>query len=475
MKCQKCGLENVNTNTNCASCGNTLLAMPENQPAMNQPINNQPQTDSQNMFFAQNSETQNVAPQPTVIPIASGNGNMPKISKPFNKKLLIIPIVALVLLVLGVLSYFLFFSGNAPIGQIRPLNVALDKVSFKCGENVCEELNSKILSISIYDGKVNSKNVSHIALTSDGDVYALAAKNEAIKLEGDVNIKSVDSVFQISIGKNPLIKAGEIYYEVTADAKIKQIDPGFSKDVKQVVYYNTNYRIMIALSKDSKLAYYFPCDATNTKRDTYSAEQCKGKSETDWVKVEAMDNTYLSKPIKYAINAGFITEDNKLYTSQIAVSVDKATNKFHKTSGQDNPDPILDKVARYWGWTDGGDSYSFMVVQTEDNSAYYVEIGGYSDNDYKYKYDLKEKIVDAYYYNRTCFMIKTESKIYLSLYGYDENSKKIEGLKEYPELTKYKDNVRGMYRNGYEFYMLLSDGNLYKFYDTSPSYIRNRK
>lgn len=469
MKCQKCGLENVNTNTNCASCGNTLLAMPENQPAMNQPINNQPQTDSQNMFFAQNSETQNVAPQPTVMPTASGNGNMPKISKPFNKKLLIIPIVALVLLVLGVLSYFLFFSGNAPIGQIRPLNVDLDKVSFKCGENVCEELNSKILSINGYHAKINNKYINHIALTSDGNIYALY-KDEAIKIEGDVKVKSIDAVIQNIKSTNPLIQIGDNYYELTTDAKIKEIETGFSEDVKLALNYSSIRENLFALTKDSKLVTYASCKKYSSE---FGADQCKDGNE--WIKMTPKDSSYLNKSIKYAITAGFVNEDNKLYPSQIFISGDNKTMKFQNTTRQDNPEPILEKVVKAWGWSDGDYSSGYMIAQTEDNAAYFVELGGWSDDDYKYKYELNDKVIDAYYYNQTSFMIKTESKIYLAYYGIDENSKKIEGLKEYPELTKYKDNVRGMYRNGYEYYMLLSDGNLYKFYDTSPAYIRNRK
>jgi len=215
---------------------------------------------------------------------------------------------------------------------------------------------------------------------------------------------------------------------------------------------------------------YNSCKKYSSK---FGADQCK--NETDWIKLTPKESSYLNKPIKSAITAGFVNEDKKLYPSQIFISGDTKTMKFQNTTNQDNPDPILENVSGMWGWADGNSSSGYMVAQTEDNFAYFVELGGWSDDNYKYKYELTEKISDAYFYNKSSFIIKTNSKIYLAYYGNDENLKKVEGLKEYPELTKYKDNVRGIYYNKYLFYMLLSDGNLYKFYDSTPAYARNNK
>lgn len=462
MLCNKCGKDNIENANLCVNCGNNLIV--GNQPSFS-PAQVQPQPSS-SPFFGQPEPQNNSIQQSSnnFKPSAAGKAN-----KEFNIKSLAIPaiVIALILLVIG--AYFLFFSGNVPAGQIRSLNVDLEKVTFKCGDSECTELNSKILSIDGYDAKINSKSVNQIALTTDGIIYALY-KDEAIKIDGDIKIKSIDAVIEHANSDNPLIQVGDNYYEITTDAKIKQIDNGFSKDVKLVINYSSTKELMLAIGKDSKLALYYSCKKYSSE---FGSDQCK--NDTDWIKMMPKESSYLNKTIKYAITAGFVNEDNKLYPSQIFTSGDKKTMRFQNATNQDSPDPILEKVSGTWGWADGNSSTGFMVAQTENNFAYFVELGGWSNDDYKYKYELTEKISDAYFNDKTCFIIKTNSKIYLALYGYDENLKKVEGLKEYPELTKYKDNVRGLYHNQYSFYMLLSDGNLYEFYNNAPAYARDRK
>lgn len=463
MLCNKCGKDNIENANLCINCGNNLNVS-------NQPSFSSTQTQAQSSpspFFGQ-PEIQSISAQQlnnNLKPSAAG-----KINKKLNIKSLTVPAIVIALILLAIGAYLLFFSGNVPAGQIRPLSVDLEKVTFKCGDGKCTELNSKILSINGYDSKINSKSVDRIALTSDGVIYALY-KDEAIKIDGgDIKIKSIDAVIDNEESGNPLIQVGDNYYEITTEAKIKQIETGFSKDVKLVVNYSSTKELMLAIGKDSKLALYYSCKKYSSE---FGSDQCK--KDTDWIKMMPKESSYLNKTVKYAITAGFVNEDNKLYPLQIFTSGNIKTMQFQNATNQDSPDPILEKVSGTWGWADGNSSTGFMVAQTENNFAYFVELGGWSNDDYKYKYELTEKISDAYFNDKTCFIIKTNSKIYLALYGYDENLKKVEGLKEYPELTKYKDNVRGLYHNQYSFYMLLSDGNLYEFYNNAPAYARDRK
>lgn len=459
MRCNKCGMENNDMSTTCSGCGNDLSVNTQPQPTA------QPQPNS-NAYFGQNIETNNLQSQQ-----AANNFNLasaPRAIKKISKKTLFISGSVILLAIIGIISYFLFFSGNVPAGQIRPLNVSLEKMTFKCGNNECTDLNSKILAVYPYDAKINDISTSTIALTSDGSIYAFDVINDgnAIKIEGDVKLKSIDAIVDMN-GYDKVLKSGDSYYSITDDAKIVKIDNKYTKmsDVKQ--FFDTRTEAVTAVDKDSNYVVYYSCKKYKDKVD---ASYCK--SDDDWIKVSSDGSSFLSKKIKSSVESEYITEDNMLYTTSYMLDADFKTMKF-KPYLDVKYDPILEKVTKIWEFA-GSYATNYTVAQTEDNTVYFYKNDVFGD-DQEYKYSLNEKVEDIYPYDGYCFAIKTSSKIYLALYNdYDENDNEISGIKEYPDLTKYKDNVRGLYRTNDSFYMLLSDGNMYKFYDTIPAYKKNK-
>lgn len=481
MICGNCGKENDTNSTICVNCGGNLEQVP--QPSnTNNPVNQQSNT-SVNPFFNQENQQNNFA-QPQITntlqtSVASGGRN----KKPKLK--FIIPIIAAVVLMIITFGiYYMFFMGGTSADQIRPLSVDLEKYEFKCSDKVCDDLNSKILSIHSYAARIDNIYYDYIFITSDGNLYLVDDSKDGniLKIDTDIKINSIDSTTALPyLGDNASILAflsDKKYYVVTKEGKLDdaKYNDNILKDIKLsdiVEKYNLKKILaeksdsIYALDSNSKIVYLTPCAKAKSKNPDLS--HCKSKPDDYLLVFKPNKDMHYAKTVKNSSKDMFLTDDNNYYllaSTFMNINPQELSLDYMYKNLPSNSEALQQNAISMWEIDNGSVGYStpYDFVQTDDNALYLYKIG-ILNLDYDVKYSLDERVENIFCHNRLYFLLTTKSKVYMPSDEDIDKTTKTGRLKEVPELNKYKNNIRATFNIGRKHYVLLSDGNLYKYLD----------
>lgn len=350
--------------------------------------------------------------------------------------------------------------GKSSENAIKKLNVDLEKYDLPCESgDVCNEIKNNIVQISSYEGKIDGNYYTEIILTSDGYIYLYSKTSSTlVKINGKTDLTHIDGTLQATYDySNPLIYSDKKYYSIE-DGTVSTMNFGFETKNSDVISYGYDSSMLLT---DGSLLLYASCKG---KMNKYSSDVCP--TEESWVKYTVDPNTYLSWKVRYADPVSVVLTDGRLYSSAVLMSSWEYSGSTFK--GYIREDAladhlILSDVRDIWYWDDEGAEYGQTLVQTSDNKLHFHDGDFAFDKKFESTIDFNEEVEKVIFSgNDSYFIIVSKSKVFLvqSDFNGSFNLIELEGL------NKYKNEVRSMYMRSGDVYVLLSDGNMYKAYET---------
>lgn len=346
-------------------------------------------------------------------------------------------------------------------GQIKQLNVEFEKYELPCqsGE-VCNEIKNKIIQISDYEGEVNGENYSEIILTNEGNIYLYDVFSEKmVKVNGTTQLSKIKGTLQFNLKfVNAVIYDDNNYYSIDDFGNIS--DYSYENAVNLDTIISSNDDQIWGLDKKDVLKHYVSCDYY--KRYISMNKHCS--DELGWLEIKAVSD--LNLKIKSFNSKTFTTYDNKMYSRSLFGYMPNDVDPEILDVEERNEKLILNDVYNSWAWSSGSSSWSGnLIAQTNDGNLHHIY--GSFNSDYKFEtvISFNEKVEDILYASGDySFLINGENNVYLAINNYS-NSNESYDLIKLDELRKYKKDIRSFYVRSGIFYVLLSDGNLYKIYE----------
>ncbi len=351
--------------------------------------------------------------------------------------------------------------GKSDENGIKKLKVDLEKYDLPCEDNnVCDELNNKMVQIESYEGYINNELYREIILTSNGDVYLYdSIKEKIFKTKGSTKMKHIDGTLDSGLNyANPLIYDDDKYYSIEEDGNIKEVSFGFEAD--KVISHDAEHAL--TLEKDGSLDSYVSCAE---EYNGLPADKCP--TDDTWVKFTAQSGTILDNKVKYANSKIILMEDGKMYPMIPSFSWDSKTLTYAPASWIGDTwaeEQInLENPTNIWYWSsDDSDSDGNLVVQTSDGVLYHNWGSIPNTRQFKTKLSVDEKVKNVLFTGGSYyFLIVGESNVYLAETDFNDNYNVI----KLDSIKKYKNDIRSFYMDTGKVYVLLSDGNLYKAYE----------